>query len=183
MDCNLLAGDIGACTDKTSLGFHAVAKIGNIPEIDTLTYSDSTALITALSMASGKSMYEVYTKGDNPYGEFKISADAKKLGMTFKNDVPIYFKGLTPDSVTKFKTLVNGEFFMGLHQKGVAGTSAEYMFVGLQASLHCTAAEWDAEEGAFKVTLTEDMLDLPVLFLWTGTEGATTKATWDALTE
>ncbi len=188
MDCNLLDGNIGACTDKTSLGFHATALIGNVQDIGTVTYDDSTAIISALTM--GSPMFEVYTAGDKPYGEFKISAETKKLGMTFKNDVVLYFKSLTPTSVAQFKALANGQFFMGLRQKGVVGKTAEYVFIGLQAALICSAAEWDAAEGAFKVTLSENMLDLPVLFLSTGTPdalplitaGSTTATTWANLT-
>lgn len=181
VDCDLLAGNIGACSDKTSLGFDAVAIIGNVSEISTLTYDTETALISALSMGGATPCYNVYTRGDNPYGELKITGEGKKLGMTFKNEVPIYFKGLSPDSASKASILTKGQFFLGLKQKGVTG-SAKYMFVGLQAALKATAAEWDSAEGAWKITLTEDMVDFPVLFLWTGTAGATTEATWEGLT-
>ena len=179
--CDLIASNIEACTDKTSLGFKNTAKIGNIAELGTVTYDDSTALISDLSMAANKHCYEVYQRGENPFGEFKITGEGKKLGMTFKNEIPIYIKGLSPTTVGQFNKLTKGEFFIGLEQKGVTG-SAKYLFIGLQAALHCSAAEWDSAEGAFKIMLTEDMLDNAVLFLWTGTAGDTTEATWAALT-
>lgn len=181
MDCELIASNIGDCADKTSLGFDQVAKIGNVSEIATLTYSEDTALVTALAMGAETPCFDVYTRGDKPYGEFKVTAEGKKLGMVFKNDIVLYYKGLTPASANITKILTKGQFFIGLKQKGVTG-SAKYMFIGLQAGLHATAAEWDAAEGAWKITLTEDMLDSSVLFLHTGVAGADTEATWTGLT-
>jgi hypothetical protein len=179
-DCNLIQSGIGSCTDKTSKGYTQRALIGNRAHVDTLTYDTTTALITALTMGGSTPMYEVWLTSTKPFEEFKVTAEDKKFGKLFKNEITLWIKGLTPTSVQHVNVLSKGEFFMGLEQRGAA-IPEKYIFIGLQSSLVATAMEWNQAEGAWSVVLTEDMCDGSGLFLYTGSAGATTETTWDNL--
>ena len=165
LDCDLLTGDIGACTDVTSKGFAQKAQIGNFSEIATKTVSG--ALVTALTLTSPKTTHEVIVKGLRPFEEMTVTGAEKKTGMVFSNAVTIHLKGLTPANSALAKTLSNGVFFMILTQLGTI-TNEKYPAPGIQAGLKCSEFTWNAEEGAYVATLTENMADMPLLFIWAG---------------
>jgi hypothetical protein len=175
LDCDLLTGDIGACTDVTSKGFAQKAQIGNFSEIATKTVSG--ALVTALTLTSPKTTHEVIVKGLRPFEEMTVTGAEKKTGMVFSNAVTIHLKGLTPANSALAKTLSNGVFFMILTQLGTV-TNEKYPAPGIQAGLKCSEFTWNAEEGAYVATLTENMADMPLLFIWDTNIGTT-----DALVE
>lgn len=165
LDCSLLTTDIGACTDTTSKGFAQKAIIGNFSEIATKTVNLTDALVTDLTLAAGKDCYEVIVKGLRPFEDLTIAGVEKKTGMVFNPQIMIYQKGLTPTSSKISKILAEGVFYMILTQLGETG-NAKYPAPGIQAGLKATAVEWNAEEGAFVVTLAENMADMPLLFVW-----------------
>lgn len=177
LDCSLLTTDIGACSDTTSKGFAQKAIIGNFSEIATKTLDLTNALVTDLTLASGKVAFEVLVKGVRPFEDLAITATERKTGMVFSNQILIHQKGLNPTSSKIAKILSEGVFYMILTQLGEVG-NAKYPAPGIQAGLKATAVEWSAEEGGFIVTLDETSADLPLLFVW-----RTNIATTDALVE
>ena len=174
LDCNLVQGDLNPCSQKPSMGLDPIAIIGNKAHVATCTYSTSTNLITALTNGAN-TFYEVYAKATKPYDEFKISAEDKKFGKTFKREITLILKGLSPTTAQNVKTLAEGEFVMILKQKGVT-TSEKYIGLGFETSLTGATFEWNQAEGAWTCVLSEDMLDVPALFVWD-----TNLATTDAL--
>ena len=180
IECGLLQSDLNACTDKPSMGLDAIALIGNKAEIATSPFSTTTMLATDLTMTGGKYFYQVIARPNNPFDEFKISAEDKKFGKTFKREVTLILKGLSPTSVQQVNNLSKGEFVLIFKQKGVSDSS-KYPILGVETSLTGATFEWNQAEGAWTCVLTEDMLDVPALFLWKTNIG-TTDSLVDGLT-
>ena len=175
IECGLLQSNLSACSDKPSMGLDPVALIANKAEIATSPFNTDTMLVTDITMASGKKFYQVIARPNKPYDEFKITAEDKSFGKSFKREITLILKGLTPASVQQVKNLSAGEFVMILKQKGVS-TSEKYPALGFETSLTGATFEWNQAEGAWTCVLSEDMLDVPALFLW-----KTNLATTDAL--
>jgi hypothetical protein len=178
--CGLVQSDLNPCTAKPSMGLDSIALIANKAEIATSPYSTTTMLVTDLTMESGKYFYEVVARPNKPFDEFKISAEEKKFGKTFKREVTLILKGLSPSSVQQVNILSKGEFVLIFKQKGVSDSS-KYPALGIETSLTGATFEWNQAEGAWTCVLSEDMLDVPALFLWK-TDLATTDALFEGLT-
>jgi len=165
IECGLLNSNLSACSDKPSMGLDPVALIANKAEIATSPYSTTTMLVTDLTMAAGKKFYQVIARPNKPYDEFKITAEDKSFGKTFKREITLILKGLTVASVQAVKKLSSGEFVMILKQKGTSDGN-KYPALGFETSLTGATFEWNQAEGAWTCVLSEDMLDVPALFLW-----------------
>jgi hypothetical protein len=174
IECGLLQSNLSACSDKPSMGLDPVALIANKAEIATSLYSTTTMLVTDIDMADGKKFYQIVARPNKPYDEFKVSAEDKSFGKSFKREITLILKGLTPSSVQQIKNLSAGEFVIILKQKGVS-SSEKYPILGIETSLTGATFEWNQAEGAWTCVLSEDMLDVPALFLWK-TDLATTDA-------
>jgi len=182
LDCELLTTSIGSCNDKAFKGFEQEIKWGNRSEIDwaNTVYDPKTGKVTAIAMKAGKQMYSVIVTAQKPFEEFKITGEQKKLGVLFKNEVAIMLKGLNPTNAVLTNTLAKGEFFGILPQQGT-GIDARYVCIGIESGLRATTPEFTTAEGAWNIPFTEEMCDGAGLFLYTGTNGATTEATYNAL--
>jgi len=163
--CGSLASNLGSCTDKPSMGLAPIALIGNKAQILTSPYSTTDMLVTDLTMVGAYKFYEVFARPNKPFDEFKISAEEKTYGKTFKREVTLILKGLTPTSVKHVNNLSKGEFVLIFKQKGVSDSS-KYPILGIETSLTGATFEWNQAEGAWTCVLSEDMLDVPALFLY-----------------
>lgn len=138
---------------------------GNYSEIATKTIDATDPLVTALTLAAGKTAFEVLVKGIRPFEELTVTATERKTGMVFGGQLQIHIKGLTPASSKIAKILADGRFYGILTQLGEVG-NAKYPAFGLQGGLKASAVEWNMEEGAWVVTLDEMSSDQPALFVW-----------------
>lgn len=168
-ECDLLAANIGSCSDTTSKGFATIGYVGNHSQA-TPTLNLSTGLVTELT-STGK-IYEVYQKGNNPFSDLTFSATERKTGMVFGKEIKVFVKGITPASALSVKALAGASVFMILKQLGEHG-NAKYPILGIESPMRCTGVAWSAEEGAFEVTLAENNADMPALFLWKTNESTT----------
>ena len=169
VECDLLAANIGSCSDKTSKGFAKVGIIGNTSQMK-MTLDIANGLVTDLTKSAVA--YEVYQRGNDPFSDLAVTAESKKTGQVFTKEIKVYVRGLNPTSTTTVDKLANGSVYLILQQLGVNDNS-KYPILGAESSLMCTAVEWSADEGAFEVTLQEKNGDAPLLFVWKTNENTT----------
>ncbi|MFZ4414252.1 MAG: hypothetical protein ACOYOV_14310 [Bacteroidales bacterium] len=179
VDCELLTGNIGTCDDKPFLGFTKRFIIGNLSEVNTITYSATPNIVTGITLKDSKHAYSLTVKSNKPFDEYKVVGVDGKVGMTFKSDLTLWIKGLNPTTSAILKILSGGSFWGTLEQKGdsVEGT---FPLLGIQGGLQASAAEWNEAEGAYSVVLTEEKGDEASWF-WYNTNVATTRAAIEGL--
>lgn len=176
-----------ACTSKLSAplnngcpapsrGYEQKAWIGNWDDIATKTYDATTGICSALTLNAAYT-YPVYIKGVKPYDMTKSTAVMKNFGVTFDAETEIKLVGNTPANAAVVSAMAKGKFFLILEQIGKKDNAdqSKYQIVGLEAGLNMSAGVLEpyGDNGAWSVSLKEEMNQAPALFMYVTSAAAT----------
>lgn len=173
------------CNNPMTKGVQREAIIINRADIDTITRDEANpAIITALTLKSGKKGYKVIQMGKKPYNGTTAALQASDNGNTINKTVTIRILDAGPEIAQNIlNPLLNSDFVMVLRNnyKG-ADNKAKYELYGLEQGLSVSAYDRDLysedAQAGYTIALTEEGAPSVALYLWTESEEAT-----DALVE
>lgn len=179
MGCFPITADINSCgISATNFTFEQEAFIGNWDDIASYTRNNSNPLlINSLVLKTGKQVYDIIFKEDNPMSNMTETTEEKSYAKPSKIEGELIVYDRTPAAAyTKF-LLDNNKKFLILKQAAKKGTSAYYVLLGIESGLKPAAGEnFVADKGGYVSKFMADNLTYPQEFLWADAGLAATEA-------
>lgn len=154
MDCDLINSNIGACTDKTSLGYN---RIGWWCLYDDIIQEHLTIADNIVTVRSNTPFYEIYDGSAKPFDGSKVAYEtSSQHGYQLSNQIVKFpLRPHTVENVQLVNALARGKrIVVILDQKGIqAETAGKYPIYGISGGLllktpisdWMTDVSWDLE--------------------------------------
>ena len=179
MGCFPITADINECgIMSTNFTFEQEAFVGNFDDIASYTRNSSNpTLINSLVLKSGKQVYDLIFREDNPMSTLAETTEEKAYAKPSKVEGELVVYGRTPEAANIKRLLDSGKHFIILKQAAKKGTNAYYVILGLESGLKPAAGEnFVGDKGGYVHKFMADNLTYPQEFIWADAGLAATEA-------